>query len=164
MSVLYLGVFFGILTDNCSAEDDHAEISIIGKTYDLLETVGSGAQTAYRYKITITLYNSGDIISEDTTVRITDEYGIPTMYNDTILPQTSIPFVFDDWWVVGLGEQTVNIRYYPTNESINPTSYNSGVDTIVLNPDGEGDGESTPGFEIILLIIAIAAIVFCKRK
>lgn len=169
MSIIILLVGFSsiILFEGCDAEDENYGISIVNKSYEVVKTEKLGIQTIVYFKISIILHNSGSSTSEDITVSIWDENdGLKTLRNGTISSGKSLPFVFgenDDWMVVGLGEHNVNIAFSPTNES-RKTQYNSGSATLVISTYDIINDNSSPGFEIILVVIAIAALTFFKRK
>jgi hypothetical protein len=167
IGILLLCFFPVILFEGCDAEDINQEISIVDKSYEVVKTEKIGTQTVVYFKINITLYNSGNITSEDITVSIWDENdGLQTHRNGTIPPGKSLPFVFgenNDWMVVGLGEHNVNIIFSPTNES-RKTQYNSGSSTLIISTDDTINDNSSPGFEIILIVISIVSLMFFKRK
>ena len=167
IGILLLGFFSIILFEECDAEDENHEISIVNKSYEVVKTEKLGTQTVIYFKISIILHNSGSATSEDITVSIWDENdGLKTPRNGTIPPGKSLPFVFgenDDWMVIGLGEHNVNIIFSPTNES-RTTQYNSGSATLAISKDDAINDNSSPGFEIILVVIAIVALMFFKRK
>ncbi|UCF12584.1 MAG: hypothetical protein JSW06_11225 [Thermoplasmatales archaeon] len=167
IGILLLGFFSIILFEECDAGDENHEISIENKSYEVVKTEKLGTQTVTYFKISIILHNSDNIISEDITVTIWDENdGHQTHRNGTIPPGKSLPFVFgesNDWMVVGLGEHNVNIIFSHTNES-RKTQYNSGSSTLVIRTNDAISDNSSPGFEIILVVISIVALMFFKRK
>ena len=70
-------------------------------------------------------------------------------------------FVFSDWPLKGMSEHTINISYYPTNLTVEPTEYNSGISTLILLESN--NKTSTPGFEFIA-IFGVLFIVFLIKK
>lgn len=163
ISILFFGVFSGVLTEICNAEGRDYNISIEDTTYEVIKIDDSKATVVVYYKISIVLHNSGNKISDDITLEMNDAFGV-YLRNGTILPGGSREFVFDDWPLMGLGEHLIDISFYPTDLNIPREEYNSGSTSLVLSADSKGDDKSTPGFEIILVITAIIVITFLGRK
>ena len=161
ISMLLFCVFSGMLTDICNAEDEIYRISLVEKKYECVKTVGSGKQTWVYFDISITLSNTGDVESDDITVEIEDEDG-KYYRNYTFQPRESKTFIFDDHPLLEKTEHRINISFYPTNKYIVLNDYNHGEDILIILPK-ENANNSTPGFESIFPIIAIAVLVFLKR-
>lgn len=163
ISILFFGVFSGILTEICNAEDRDYNISIGDATYEVIKIDDSKTTVVVYYKIGIVLHNSGNKISDDITLEMKDALGVYPR-NGTILPGESREFVFDDWPLMGLGEHLIDIGFYPTDLNIPRGEYNSGSTSLVLSADGKGDDKSTPGFELVSLMSAIALYLFIRKK
>ena len=162
LSILFLGIFSCFLFDIASAEDDFYEISIIEKDYDIFRIREINGRKVVYFNISVTLYNSGNIESDDITVKIEDEDGW-YVRNDTLLAHESKTFIFDDHPLLGMTEHRINISFYPTNKNVALTDYNHGEDVLILLPEDKDENSFTPGFEAILLVMAVAIYVFLTR-
>jgi len=165
VSIIAFGFFSTAIVVSCDAEEV-AQLSIVQKNAEKIKTIGNGMQTAVYYKITIVLHNAGNVTSEEITLGIQDEADkLWTNKTGTVPADESTEFVFDDWPVVGPGEHNVRISYRPTNDSVTKTSFNSGVDALSLTTIGEeGNENTTPGFELIMVLGALAALVLPKKR
>lgn len=83
--------------------------------------------------------------------------------NGTLMPNESKTFIFDDHPLLGMTEHRINISFYPTNKNIVLTDYNHGEDVLILLAEDKDENSFTPGFEVILLIIAIVLYAFSTR-
>lgn len=162
IGILFLGIFSCFLFDISCAEDDFYKISIIEKDYDIFRIREINGRKFVHFNISINLYNSGNIESDDITVKIEDEDG-GYVRNDTLTPNESKIFIFDDHPLLGMTEHRINISFYPTNKNIVLTDYNHGEDVLILLPEDKDENSFTPGFEVILLIIAIVIYAFSTR-
>jgi len=167
--VMAFGLFSTMALISCHAESEGVQLSIVQKNAEKIKTIGTGVQTATYYKINITLYNAGDVTSEEITLGIQDEadkiYKIWTNKTKTIPAGKSVNFSFNDWPILGPGTHTVFISYRPTNDSITKTSSNSGTDSLVLTITLQGEDENaTPGFELIMVLGALIALVLLKKR
>ena len=157
---LCFGLFFGIFADTIAAQEDYYKISVVDKSYGLLnidETHG-----IIKYDISITLNNSGTIKSHDITVRITDEDGNYTR-NGTIMPGESKTFLFNNHPLIGMTDHTILISFYPTDLFIGPNENNSGEDSLILKYGNDSGGGGTPGFEAVFLLILISLYIVIKE-
>lgn len=162
ISIFCLGFFSGFLVNISSAEDKYYEISIIEKNYEISSIKDIKGRTFVFFNISITLKNSGNMISDDITLEIVGEDEMPLYKNYTIPAEGYKEFTFDEFYLQGLGEHQVNLSYYPTNID-NWNDYNHGKDVLILQSGGNGDDSSTPGFEAIFLIMTIVVYVFLTR-
>ena len=163
VGIILIGLFSQILIQTCTAES--AKLSIYTKTFEVSKTVVLAGRTIVYYNISIIMYNSGDEISQNTTVRIIDEDGsIGNRYN-TIAPDEYKEFIIDNWGLLGTGTHQINISYFPTDEKVPVSGDNSGNDAILVSSSGgTPDQKPTPGFEIVILLGAILFISLIKRK
>lgn len=161
ISILCLGFFSGLLSGISVAENGHYELSIVEKNYKIYKTDELAGDTWVYFNISITLHNSGAIESDNITVTIEDEDGIILRRNGTILPGKNKTFRFEDHPLKGMKEHQINISYYPTLANVPVTNYNYGDDVLILLPQGGDD--STPGFEIIFIIMALVVYALSKR-
>ena len=75
ITFIFISLFSGIILEKCSAEEQRAEISFLGEPkYTLKNTIIQNNQVKGRtYSIEVTLYNAGNIRSEELIVNISDE-------------------------------------------------------------------------------------------
>ncbi len=169
-SNIFLLLVFSILTSTISqAQDNQYTIEFVGKEYNFLKTVGNDNQKFNYYTITIKLKNTGFIESDDITLAIWEQNEgkqLATYRNSTIEPGETIEFTFGDdetdWIVSGTGEHTVMYEYCPTNTT-RANNYNSGSGSFKIN-DGSLEEENTPGFQIIVILAALLAIILYRKK
>lgn len=160
MIVLLLTVIFFLQTVQA-----HENLTIVKVDHTLIKERQSGEWTIRTFLINITLANSGDTISDGTTVSIEDEEGFVLHKNSTLNPGETKVFSFE-WNTRYSEQQVINISYEPTNKNIPRTSYNSGKTTLVIEAVtgyDAGGSEATPGFEMMLLV-TVFVFFCCKRK
>jgi len=162
ISILFLWIFSYFLFDLSRAGDDFYEISIIEKNYDIFKIREINDRKCIHFNISITLYNSGNIESDDITVKIVDEDG-GYVRNGTLMPNESKTFIFDDHPLLDMSEHRINISFYPTNKNVGLTDYNHGESVLILLTGDKEDDGFTPGFEVILLVTTIVVYVFLTR-
>ena len=164
LGVLLLNIFSGVLVDRCSAKEDYI-ISMDEPTYEFIKSKEVGVITWAYFSITVVLHNSGTEPSPEMTVDIKDEYQTPERLNDTLGPGESKVFFFDEVelpGVEGKNEYKAYISYYPTDELIRNND-NQDAKIFTLKIPGLDDSSSTPGFEIVFLILAIISYIFIMR-
>ena len=170
--LLCLSLFCVSSVSTIQAEESIYRISLIDKTYSIWKIEEERPPTVVYLNISVTLYNAGPNISDDITVGIwdtADNLPIIIRRNATIPPGQSHVFRFeeDSFFVIGKGQHTINISYYPTNETFLKTSANSGISTLVVQAGSESPTTSTPGFDMLLLmgaVIIIMSIVQYKKR
>lgn len=143
----------------------HEDISIVKVDHTLMKERQSGEWTIRTYLINVTITNSGDTVSEDTTVSIEDEEGFVLHKNMTLNPGETEVISFE-WSTKNKEQQVINVSYEPTSKKVPHTSYNSGKTTLTIEalPEYEEKGKNTPGFEFTLLIAAALLILVYKHK
>jgi len=152
IGILFLGLFFGFFIKVSNSQDNYYQISITDKSYEI-KSIDEKYEIIY-FDISITLKNSGNIISEDMTLRIRDVDGNYTL-NGTIMPGESKTFTFEKHPIIGLKDHTISIYFNPTDEFAPLNDFNQGKDELTLKYSSNGNGSSTPGFELIFIIISI---------
>lgn len=151
-----------LLSINSLAESNY-DIEVVDTDYEFLETMH---QKFNKYDIIITLKNNGDEDSDDITIKVREENegeNLSVFRNGTVKAGETMQFSFEDWIVSGTGEHTVIYEYFPTNENIETNNYNSGTGSFKIN-DGSVENEDTPGFELVLVLLAIISIYLIKRR
>jgi hypothetical protein len=152
-----------IIINPISAEDNSYNISIVGKNYTIARIHELPGDDLVFFNISITLRNSGSQESDNMTVEIQDEeMGTNFIHtNGTISPGQIKTFYFLDYPINGMIEHRINISYHPTFESIEWTEFNHGTDVLVLLP--EKKNETTPGFEIVFIFLALILYISYKK-
>ena len=165
---LFLGLLSVELVQNGVALEDREELSI-SYSYNLTKRETRGTITASSYNIPVILRNSGTKISTNTTVTLTDEEMIDPsthtpipLYKENIFvePGENVTILFS-WNTTWNKNQNITISYFPTNQNVLRTDYNSGTQTFLLNIVGQK--KSTPGFTIPLLFAAFLIIILIRR-
>jgi len=148
-----------------SAADRSYDIEVVGKDYKFLKTVGNENQKFNYYNITITLKNNGAEVSDDITLKIwekEEDANLSISRNGIIKAGETMEFMFGDWVVYGTGEHTAMYEYYTTNTS-KMNNYNSGSGFFKIN-DGSIKEDNTPGFELVLVLLAFVSIFLIKKR
>lgn len=183
--ILISSIFFctvsNILIDTSSAELDKYNISIEKMSYDVIRTEKIGLQNIIYYKLIITLHNSGSVTSEPMTVVIidddvTEDYpGTKTRApNPNTDPEIRIPpdesrdFVFGEkteWMILGAGKHVLTVNVHPNNnETMEPICTKKFTIDSNEGSDGLSATNTTPGFDILLVISSILMIAFISKK
>jgi len=166
LGVLFLSIFSGVLVDKCSAEELYI-LSMEDPTYEFISSVEKGGRIYGRFNITVVLHNSGTDDTPLMVVELTDDDGIPIRRNGKVGPGEFLSFVFnnvDFRPVEDKNEYNAYISYSPDDPYLG-NNENQGETTLVLKISGVDDSSSTPGFEIVfLLVIIISYVVFKKYR
>ena len=164
---LFIGLFSEIIIERSSAEEQRAEILILGEpTYTLTNKVIKNNRVIGRtYIIDVTFYNSGDARSEELVVNLTDEEGF-SLENIIFLNPGETKIISFTWSTIINRDQRVTVNFFPLNLDVDRTQYNSGskVFTIKIGDGSNLPATSTPGFELIVMIIAIIVFMFFQKK
>jgi hypothetical protein len=149
-----------------SVADRSYNIEVVDKDYKFLQTIGNENQKFNSYDITIKLINNGAEESDDITLKIwekQEDVNLSVRRNGTIEAGETMEFTFKDWIVYGTGEHTVMYEYYTTNTS-KMSSYNSGSGSFIINDGTIKEENNTPGFELILVLLAFISIFLIKKR
>ncbi len=164
---LSIGLFFGMIIEKSSAEEQQAEISFIGEpTYMLTnEIIKNNRVIGRTFTINITLYNAGNKKSEELAVNISDEEGF-SLKKYTYLDPGETKIISFKWSTLINRDQKIVVRYLPADLDAAWTQYNHGSKTFTIKiEDKDGlPATSTPGFEVLLIIIAIIIYAFLRKK
>ena len=164
---IFIGVLTSITTEKCSAEEQQAEISFLGEpTYILENKIIKNNQVIGRiYTIDVTLYNAGNLRSEQIKVNITDEEGFSLVKYTYINPGETKIISFN-WSTILDRDQEIHANYFPSDLDTVWTRYNSGSKTFMIKINDK-DGVSatnTPGFELTLIISSIIFYGYLRRR
>ncbi|KYK21537.1 hypothetical protein AYK24_08990 [Thermoplasmatales archaeon SG8-52-4] len=148
-------IFFSLVNLSVLAEEGQAEISIKGTpTYKLISQNTSGNRIVSRYKIYITFENSGNVSSDQIKVNLTDPDGFILDKTFKIEPAETKLITFD-WSTIFTDDQELKINYRPTDFDTIKTKDNSGKTTLTIKVVNNNDDGSTPGFEMVVISIAL---------
>lgn len=162
---LTLMLFFGTI---CEAQ--LAGISIENVTVQLIQTRPPvGNKIIREYRITAVLRNTGDSESPQITVEFKEPE--PGLNNSLILqpknysmqPNEEKTFVFTNWPTTLSGDIPINISFKPTSSDVIVTPYNSGYYIYTLHIENSNPKTSTPGFEVLLVFMAILTLMLRKK-
>lgn len=164
---IFIFVIFNILSLTViSVSDRSYNIEVAEKDYKFLQTIGNENQKFNYYDITINLKNNGTEESDDITLKIwekEEDVNLSVSRNGTIKAGETREFTFGDWIVYGTGEHTVMYEYHTTNTS-KMNSYNSGSGSFIINDGFIKEENNTPGFELILVLLAFVSIFLIKKR
>jgi len=164
---LFIGSFFGMITEKSSAEEQQAEISFIGEpTYILTnEIIKNNRVIGRTFVIDITLYNAGNKKSEELAVNILDTEGF-SLKKYTYLDPGETKIISFNWSTLINRDHKIVVKYLPADLDAAWTQYNHGSKTFTIKiEDKDGlPATSTPGFELLLIIITIIAYAFLRKK
>jgi hypothetical protein len=160
---------FLFLSPLCTAAQQ-ANVSIKDVTVQLTQTRPPvGTTTIREYKITAILHNTGDTESVNITVKLKDpQPGLnaslifqPNSYS--LKPNEEKTFVFENWPTSLSGDIPLNISFRPSSPNVLETQYNSDSYIYTLHIGNATKKTSTPGFEVLIVLIAILALLFTKQ-
>jgi len=159
-------IFFAISLFINSANANYYDISIVDTKADQINNQTVGNFTIRTFKITIVLYNSGDDISEEITVKLKepelDNYIIFSPLNETLQPGQYKSYIIEEWPTAIAGEILLNISFEPSSPDSQPNDYNTGYQILKI-PAFTSDSESTPGFSIILMLASLSFYLFGRN-
>jgi len=156
-----------MFTNGAIATENRLGLEFVGEpSYELINRVTKGGKTVgWTYRIQVDIKNNGDQKSQETTTNLTDEEGFELKNITTFQPGETKTINF--LWSTTYGyDQTINVNYFPTEVDTNWNPYNSGKTSFKLIIDKEGGipAAGTPGFEFILLIVVLSAIIFYFKR
>jgi hypothetical protein len=163
---LFINLFL-IINNDFLIKADGAEVSIVGEpTYVLIKDIIKNNVTIGKiYEINVTLINSGFNSSEELIVNLTDEEHF-SLSKKIFLNQNETKVVSFTWSTLLIKNQQIIVCFYPSNLDTDWNKYNSGSKAFTLYITDEKDKKTTntPGFEIIIEIIAILIFIFLLKK
>jgi hypothetical protein len=159
-----------LLSTLCCAQE--AKISITSANAVLLQNRTVGNREVHYYKIIVILHNSGGTKSDEISVKFYDpEYNATTTpplvlspANYSLMPGESKAFDFSEWPTPLSGDVPLNISFSPSSPSVPTTQYNSGYYLYTLHIGSTNKKTSTPGFELAVLLIAIALLLAFRKR
>lgn len=166
ITIIIIILFSTILISNTLAEEERAEISILGEpTYELVNEVIKENFVGRTYLINVTLHNAGTIRSDELKVNLTDEEGF-SLKIYTYLDPGETKVISFSWSTVRSTDQQLVTNFYPSNLNTEWNQYNSGSKSFTIEIDRKNGsaGKGIPGFEVTLLLIIIIFLIIYKRK
>ena len=176
--VMFFNVFSSIMVDTSTAlGNKNYKLVVENCDYDLIKTVGNGPQTTFDfYKVAFTLHNEGPEDSDNIIVSIQEsrEDDKERVYRSGVIPAgESKTFHFgnpdydDTQWILqatNTGKSyrhKVYVNYYPAENTTKPSELNSGNYSFLIGATKNND---SPGFELIIVFVAIFAIAYWHKK
>jgi hypothetical protein len=164
---LLFSFLFYILSERCEAEEDYADVSILGEpTYKLTNKIIKNRKILGKeYQIDIIMFNSGNIRSDEIEINLTDKEGFSLSQRTYFQPEETKTISFN-WSTMIMKNQDLRVNFYPSNLKTKWTEYNSGyrIFKIKVVNDSDIPATSTPGFEIFLLISALIGFAFLLKR
>lgn len=143
------------------------DLEFVGEpTYRLTKEVSIGGEVAgWTYEINITIKNSGDTISDQTTVNLTDQEGF-TLSNTTYFQPGETKTISFTWSTLSSYDQTIKVSYYPTDveKNWNQQNYEATSFKIIVGEPDVTTENGTPGFEIVTILLAISLLYIYKKR
>jgi hypothetical protein len=164
--IIFSNILFCLKTNECKAEENPYILSIEGDpTYQLTKTFEkNGKILGKSFKIDIILCNAGNSKSDEIEINLTDQEGI-LLSQRTFLEAGETKTITFNWSTINIINQNLRVSYYPSDLDTIWNKFNSGHKTFKIKVvDDSMTGTSTPGFEIILMLIAICCISYLFRK
>lgn len=149
----------------------HAGVQIKNVSVQLIETRPPiGTRVIHVYNIIAVLYNNDTTTSDDITVNFFDpEYNSSTTppmklspLNATLNPDETKTFILADWPTPLSGKIPLNISFSPSSPKVLPNEKNSGYYVYILDIPTTKKTASTPGFEILIVLGAIAVFLLSR--
>lgn len=165
--VITLGFFLAVTPVSVGQQ---ANVSIKDVDVQLTQTRPPvGVITIREYRITAIVQNTGDTDSVNITVKLRDpEPGLnatltfqPPSYS--LKPNEEKTFVVDNWPTSLSGNIPLNITFQPSSPNVLLNTYNSGSFTYTLHINDTNAKTSTPGFEILIVLLAILTFLVIKK-
>jgi len=160
--------YFLVLTPVCLGQQ--ANVSLKDVSVQLTQTRPPIGTTIIReYRITAVLRNTGDTDSVNITVKLKDpQPGLNATLvfqpqSSSLKPNEEKTFVFENWPTSLSGDIALNVSFQPSSPNVLLSEYNSGSYTYVLHTGENSTTKSTPGFEILIVLIAVLAFLFTKK-
>lgn len=129
-----------------------------------------GAKEIHVYDITVVLYNDDTVMSDNITVVFHDPEFNTTMPpmklsppNATISPKETKIFSLSDWPTTLSGKILINISFTPSSPTTVTNTKNTGYYLYTLTIPTTKKTTSTPGFEILIFLGALAVLLL-RRK
>lgn len=170
MGMIFVSVLL-LLEPICTAQ--HAIVTIQNVDVQLVETRKiMENRTITIYNISAVLHNSGDLKSDEISVFFYDPGYINTTlpsirltpFNLSLDPGETKIFSLLKWPTTLSGDVPINISFKPSSANIVETEYNHGYYIYSLHIGNDDTTTSTPGFEILIVFLAILVLFVWKKN
>ena len=162
LGFVYLILFSGsVLVPSVTAEP--ADVSMPDISYYCYKNESNPPK--FYYYINVSLHNSGGEPSIPMDVMIIEDGHVICPYrcqNVSIDIHENKIFTFD--WCTPLASKSIEITYAPSNPETLKNEYNSGSQSIIMEAEESNQEESTPGFELTIIIVSIVTLCIIFRK
>ncbi len=150
-----------VLVPSVAAEP--ANLSVLDISYYCYKNESNPPK--FYYYINVSLYNSGDEPSIPMDVMIIEDGHVicpDHCQNVSIDIHENKIFTFD--WCTPLVSKAIEIAYDPSDPETLKNEYNSGSQTIIMEAEESNREESTPGFELAIIIVSIVISCMALRR
>ena len=158
----YLILFFAsVLVPLVTAEAAH--LSVTDVSYYCYKNESSPPK--FYYYINVSLHNSGDEQSIPTDVMIIEDGHVicpDDCQSVSIDMYEHRMFTFE--WCTSQVSKAIEIAYAPSDPETLKNEYNSGSQLIIMEAEQLNQEESTPGFELEIIVISIVIFYVVFRK
>jgi len=167
LTLAFLGfaclLFFAgpILIPSVTAEQAH--LSVFDISYYCYKNESNPPK--FYYYINVSLDNSGDEQSIPTDVMIMEDGHVicpDDCQSVSIDMHERRTFTFD--WCTPLASKAIEIAYAPSDPETPKNEYNSGSQSIIMEAEESNQEESTPGFELTIIVVSIVILYITFRK
>jgi hypothetical protein len=159
-----------ILSSICSAQQ--ANVSIVDFTSEVVRQEQIAGKEARTFRFILVIRNSGNETSPDLVAKFADpEVGGNLSFFTTsgghvssfsLMPGESKALYASDWPTMLQDVISINVSFSPTNPQTPYTLYNSGYKVYTL-PGVTKPKSSTPGFEIVFVLVAISVLLLSRK-
>lgn len=154
----------------CHAQNTGLSITSVNAV--LIQTKTLANREIHYYKLVVVLHNYGSVPTDQISVKFYDpEYNASTTppmilspANYSLQPGESKIFNFSEWPTPLTGDVPLNISFSPTTQNVQVNSYNSGHYHYTLHIGGGKTTSSTPGFELVIFLIAFALLILWRKR
>lgn len=159
-----------ILSSICSAQQ--ANVSIVDFTSEVVKQEHIAGKEKRTFRFVLIIQNSGNATSPDLVAKFADpEIGGNISFfttsdgnisNFSLMPGESKALYASDWPTMIQGAIPITVSFGPTNPQTPYTLYNSGYKVYTL-PGVTKPKSSTPGFEIVFVLVAISVLLLSRK-
>lgn len=164
---ILVAVAVASFTQQTKAEQQRADLIFAEEpSYTLVsERTKNNKIIGWSYQIFVKIQNIGNKISDLTTVNITDDEGFTLSQKLIIEPNETKTAVFN-WSTITKKDHNLFISYYPADLDTEWNKYNRAKTQMIIKMLDEDDirGTSTPGFELLSLLLSLVSFVFILKK
>lgn len=165
LAIILASIFLFCSFSNVAIADSGARLSFADEpSYELRkETKKAGRTIGWVYSVDVFIQNSGNAISQYTSVYLRDEEGFELINNTYIYPGETKTISFT-WSTISEVDQNIEIEYKPEDKdaTLNENNKDSIYFTLIVGSEDIVAATSTPGFELFIFIFAVISIILAR--